>query len=72
MRALRVPRSGSMVLSMLVALLAIFALPFVFLGALSHSADAHPPSMRETLASFARPVEAALSRGTAYCRRHLQ
>jgi len=72
MRALRVPRSGSMVLSMMVALLAVFALPFVFLGALAHSAEAHPPSMRETLATLARPLEAAVSRGADYCRRHLR
>jgi len=69
---MRVPRSGSMILSMMVALFAIFMLPFVFLGALSHSAEAHPQSMRETLATFAQPLEAAISRGAAYCRRHLQ
>jgi len=72
MRAMRVPRSGSMVLSMLVALFAVFALPIVFLGALSHSADAHPQSMRETLATMAQPLEAAVSRGADYCRRHLR
>jgi hypothetical protein len=68
---MRVPRSGSMILSMMVALVAIFTLPVVFLGALSHSAEAHPQSMRETLSTMARPVEAALSRGAAYCKQHL-
>ena len=66
---MRVPRSGSMILSMMTALLAIFVLPIVFLGALSHSADAHPQSMRETLASMAQPVKGAVEHAIAYYRR---
>ncbi len=66
MRVMRVPRSGSMILSMMVALVAIFLLPVVFLGALSHSADAHPQSMRATLSTLAQPlvhgVQEALAR----------
>ena len=65
MRGLRVPRSGSTILSMMVALVAIFLLPIVFLGALTHSADAHPQSMRATLSSLARPVESAVQRAIA-------
>ena len=71
MRAIRVPRSGSMILSMMIALVAIFLLPIVFLGALSHSADAHPQSMRQTLATMAQPVRAAVERAAAFCRRQL-
>ncbi len=71
MRAIRVPRSGSMILSMLVALVAIFLLPIVFLGALSHSADVHPASMRETLSTLAQPLVAAVQRGLAEMMRVL-
>jgi hypothetical protein len=66
MRSLRVPRSGSMILSMMVALVAIFFLPVVFLGALSHSADTHPQSMRETLATSAQSLRAAVDRVSAW------
>ena len=66
MRSLRVPRSGSMILSMMVALMAIFFLPVVFLGALSHSADAHPQSMRETLATSAHSLRAVYDRAAAW------
>lgn len=57
-----------MILSMMVALVAIFLLPIVFLGALSHSADTHPQSMRETLTTLAQPVRNAAGRAVAYCR----
>jgi hypothetical protein len=53
---MRVPRSGSMILSMMTALVAIFLLPVVFLGALSHSAEAHPRPLRETVATMAQPL----------------
>jgi len=56
---------------MMIALVSIFLLPVVFLGALSHSADAHPPSMRETLTTLAQPVRGAFDRAVAYCQ-HLQ
>ena len=49
-----------MILTMLSALLVALLLPIVFLGALAHSTDAHPPSLRETLAMLAQPVAAAL------------
>lgn len=65
MRAMRVPRSGSMILSMLVALVAIFILPVVFLGALSHSTEVHPQSMRETLS---QPLVGAAERVWARAR----
>ena len=68
---MRVPRSGSMVLSMIVALFAIFLLPIVFLGALSHSAEAHPPSMRDTLTTLAQPLKAGVGHAIAYCRQHM-
>ena len=44
------------------------ALPIVFLGALSHSADAHPQSMREMLTTLAQPVKGAVEHAIAYCR----
>jgi hypothetical protein len=71
MRAMRVPRSGSMILSMMTALVAIFLLPMVFLGALSRSADAHPQSMRETLSTLAQPIAAAVERAVGYARKRL-
>ena len=67
---MRVPRSGSMILTMMMALMAIFALPVVFLGALSHSADAHPQSLRETVSTLAQPVAGAVERAVTYARRH--
>jgi hypothetical protein len=51
-----------MILTMLSALLVAMLLPVVFLAALAHSTDAHPPSLRETLAMLAQPVGAALGR----------
>jgi hypothetical protein len=71
MRTLRVPRSGSMILSMMTALVAIFLLPVVFLGALSHSADARPQSMRDTVASLAQPIAGAVERAISYARQRL-
>ena len=71
MRAMRVPRSGSMILSMMTALVAIFLLPVVFLGALSHSADAHPQSMRETMTTLTQPLAGAVERAVSYAREHL-
>ena len=71
MRAMRVPRSGSMILSMMTALVAIFLLPVVFLGALSHSAEVHPPSMRETVALMAQPIAGAVEHAITFARRHL-
>jgi hypothetical protein len=71
MTSMRVPRSGSMILTMLTALAAIFMLPVVFLGALSHSADARPQSMRETVSTLAQPIAGAVERVVTYARRHL-
>ena len=42
MRVLRVPRSGSMILTMFVALVATTLLPIVFMAALAASADDSP------------------------------
>ncbi len=56
MRAIRVPRSGSMILTMFAALLATALLPIVFMAALANSADAHPRSLGETLREMARPI----------------
>jgi hypothetical protein len=71
MRAMRVPRSGSMILSMMTALVAIFLLPFVFLGALSQTAEAHPRSMRETVTLLAQPIAGAVEHALTFARRHL-
>jgi hypothetical protein len=65
---MRVPRDGSIILSMLAALLVAFLLPLVFLGALAHSTDAHPPSLRETLAMLAQPIAAALEHALTFLR----
>lgn len=56
MRVLRVPRSGSMILTMFVALVATTLLPIVFMAALAASADAHPRSLGETMKELARPL----------------
>jgi hypothetical protein len=56
MRALRVPRSGSMILTMFVALMATALLPIVFMVALAQSADAHPQSIVETMKELGRPI----------------
>jgi hypothetical protein len=56
MRAIRVPRSGSMILTMFVALVATTLLPIVFMAALAASADAHPRSLGETLKELGRPA----------------
>jgi hypothetical protein len=56
MRAIRVPRSGGMILSMLIALVATAMLPVVFMAALSNSADAHPRGLGAELQSLAHPV----------------
>lgn len=56
MRVLRVPRSGSMILTMFVALVATTLLPIVFMAALAASADAHPRSLGETMKELARPA----------------
>jgi hypothetical protein len=60
-----------MILTMMTALVAIFLLPVVFLGALSHSADARPQSMRETMTELAQPVAGAVERVVTDARRHL-
>ena len=56
MRAIRVPRSGGMILGMLIALMATAMLPVVFMAALANSADAHPRPMREQLHMLAQPL----------------
>jgi hypothetical protein len=56
MTSLRIPRSGSTILSMLVALVAVALLPIVFMAALAASAEAHPRSVGATLTALARPV----------------
>ena len=59
MRAMRVPRSGSMIFGMFLALLATMLLPIVFMGALAASAEAHPRPVGETLKDLARPIVTA-------------
>ena len=53
MRAIRVPRSGGMIMGMLIALVATAV---VFMAALANSADAHPRPMREQLQTLAQPL----------------
>jgi hypothetical protein len=72
MRALRVPRSGSMILSMFVALMATALLPIVFLAALAASAEAHPRPLVDTLRDLGRPVAQGIARGCAEIVRHFQ
>ena len=62
MRAMRVPRSGSMILTMFVALLATALLPIVFMAALAASAEAHPRPLVETLKDLGRPLAGAAAR----------
>lgn len=61
-----------MILTMLSALLVALVLPVVFLGALAHSTDAHPPSLRETLAMLAQPVATALGHAAEALRELVQ
>jgi len=61
MRAMRVPRSGSMILTMFIALIATAILPIVFMAALAASAEAHPRSMVETLKDLGRPIAGAVT-----------
>jgi hypothetical protein len=60
-----------MILSMMTALLAIFILPLVFLGALTRSADAHAPPLRQTLSTLVQPIAGAAERALTFARRHL-
>ncbi len=62
MRVMRVPRSGSMILTMLVALVATWMLPVVFMAALSASADPHPKRLGPALRDLSRPVVAGVER----------
>jgi len=62
MRAIRVPRSGSMILTMFLALVATTLLPIVFMAALAASADAHPKSIGETLKELGRPIATGAER----------
>jgi len=59
MRAMRVPRSGSMIFGMFLALVATMLLPIVFMAALAASAEAHPRALGETLKDLARPIVTA-------------
>lgn len=68
MRALRVPRDGGMILTMLVALMGIALLPVVFMAALSASADTHPHSTRQTLRAMTQPLVHGVERAIAYVR----
>ena len=73
MRTLRVPRSGSTIVSMLVALLAVTLLPVVFMAALAQSAETQPRSLAATLSTLARPLATRASglweRAVALARR---
>jgi len=62
MRAIRVPRSVSMILTMFLALVATTLLPIVFMAALAASADAHPKSIGETMKELGRPIAASAGR----------
>ena len=53
---MRVPRSGSMIAGMLMALFMIALLPIVFLGALAQSADSHPRPLKEIVIDLAQPL----------------
>ena len=68
MRAIRVPRSGSMILTMFVALVATTLLPIVFMAALAASADAQPRSLGETLKELGRPAVIGVERLLAKLR----
>ncbi|MDB4964931.1 MAG: hypothetical protein JWN44_620 [Myxococcales bacterium] len=68
MKTMRVPRSGSMILSMFVALIATALLPVVFMAALAASAETHPRSMGETLKELGRPLAKSASQLLAHFR----
>lgn len=68
MRAMRVPRSGSMILSMFLALVATALLPIVFMAALAASAEAHPRPIVETLKDLGRPIAGAVAHLVARLR----
>lgn len=68
MRAMRVPRSSSMILTMFLALMATALLPIVFMAALANSADAHPRPMVETLKDLGRPLAGAVAHVRALLR----
>ena len=53
---MRIPRSGRMIASMLMALFMIALLPVVFLGALAQSADSHPRPLKQVMADLAHPL----------------
>ena len=59
MRAMRVPRSGSMIFGMFLALMGTMLLPIVFMAALAASAETHPRAIGETLKDLARPIVTA-------------
>lgn len=62
MSALRVPRSGSMIVTMFLALAATALLPIVFMAALAASADSRPRSPVEELKELGRPLAASAAR----------
>lgn len=66
MRALRVPRSGSTILTMLVALVAVGLLPIVFMAALAQSAETHPRPLGETIRVLTDPIRRAVDRASDY------
>lgn len=68
MKTPRVPRSGSMIVGMFLALIATALLPVIFLAALAASAEAHPRSLVETLEDLGRPVANGVSRLTSRLR----
>jgi hypothetical protein len=59
MRTLRIPRDGSTILSMLLALAAVTSLPFVFMAALASSTDMHPRPLASSLSELTHPVTAS-------------
>ena len=59
-RRLYVPRDGSMIFGMLIALFGIILLPYVFILALAQSGDNVSPLT--TLKSVGRPVAAGIER----------
>ncbi len=62
MRAIRVPRSGSMIVTMFVALIATMVLPMVFMLALASSAESHPRPIAQTLKDLGRPLVVGVER----------
>ncbi|MCU1278808.1 MAG: hypothetical protein JWM53_2354 [bacterium] len=68
MRAMRVPRSGSMIFGMFLALMATMLLPIVFMAALAASAEAHPRALTETLKDLARPLVSAAAHLRSWIR----